>query len=284
MKSVLYIIFIVFILSSSTNAFGHEIGAPFSGAISEPVILHHAHIEDEQSLNMSFRDDFQKEEGGKKRSAFGSALELASSWGDEYNFGSEIFIPFSDTGNDNDRYAVGDIEFWPIKYAFLNEPETIMTGALSIGLPTGDKKNGFGEEQTKLGALLFIDQAWRNWYFGANAEFESVVSGPTETEVEFAFGVSYSFIKGTGDGIATPRPTQSFVPVLSLEMLSEEILSGLEKENDSLTILPGMHLWHPASDWLVTAGIEIPLSSYRNNDFTMHLKVRNHFNWGSFFK
>ena len=40
----------------------------------------------------------------------------------------------------------------------------------------------------KLGALLFIDQAWRNWYFGANAEFESVVAGPTETEAEFAIG------------------------------------------------------------------------------------------------
>ena len=38
----------------------------------------------------------------------------------------------------------------------------------------------------KLGALLFMDQAWRNWYFGANAEFESVVAGLTKTEAEFA--------------------------------------------------------------------------------------------------
>ena len=113
-----------------------------------------------------------------------------------------------------------------------------MIETLSIGLPTGDKKYGFGEGQTKLAALLFIDQAWRNWYFGANAEFESVVAGPTETE----------------------------------------------KKNDSLAILPGMHLWHPNSDWLVTAGIELPLSSFRNHDFTMHLKLKNHFNWGSFFK
>jgi hypothetical protein len=135
----------IFIFSSSINSFGHEVGAPFSGAISEPVILHHAHIEDEQSLNMSLHDHFEKEEGGEKRSAFGSAFEFASSWGDDYNFGSEIFIPFSDTGNDNDRYALGDIEFWPIKYAFLNEPERIVTGALSIGLPTGDKKYGFRE-------------------------------------------------------------------------------------------------------------------------------------------
>jgi hypothetical protein len=78
---------------------------------------------------------------------------------------------------------------------------------------------------------------------------------------------------GSWDGIAAPRPRQSFVPVLSLEIISAQILSGLEKESDSLAILPGMHLSQPNSDWLVTSGIELPLSSYRN-----------HFNWGSFFK
>ena len=40
----------------------------------------------------------------------------------------------------------------------------------------------------KLGALLFIDQSWRNRYFATNAEFESVIPGPTETEAEFAIG------------------------------------------------------------------------------------------------
>jgi hypothetical protein len=206
MKSFIFCIF--FIVSASGTALAHEIDAPFSGAISEPIILHHAHIEDEQSLNMFFRDDFQKEEGGKKRFAFESALELASSWGDDYNFGSELFIPFSDTGNDNDRYAVGDIELWPIKYAFLNEAERVITAALSVGLPTGNKERGFGEGQTKLGAMLFLDQAWRNWYFGANAELETVVSGPTETEAEFAFGVTYSFISRE-PAMASPPPGPS---------------------------------------------------------------------------
>jgi hypothetical protein len=47
--------------------------------------------------------------------------------------------------NDNDRYELRDIELWPNKYAFLNEPKKIVTGAFNIGLPTGDKKYGFGE-------------------------------------------------------------------------------------------------------------------------------------------
>lgn len=263
---------------------GHEEGAPFSGAISEPIRVHHAHIEDEQGFNFSFNDNFRKEEGGKKRFAFESSLELAAAWNDDFDLGSEILIPFSDTGNDDNRYALGDIEFWPIKYAFLNQRERILTGVLSIGLPTGNKTRGFGEDQTKLGALLFLDQSWRNWFFGVNAEFGSVVSGPTETEVEFAVALTYSFIEATGDGIAPSKPKQSIVPVLSLELISENILSGLEKENDQVTILPGVHLWSPASGWQASLGAEVPISSYRDNDFKIHFKVRNHFDWGRWFK
>jgi hypothetical protein len=55
---------------------------------------------------MSFRHHYEKDKGGEKLSAFGSSLEFASSWGNNYNFGSELFIPFSDTGNDNDRYVL----------------------------------------------------------------------------------------------------------------------------------------------------------------------------------
>jgi len=274
----------IFILATSSVVFSHEEGAPFSGAISEPIRTHHAHIEDEQSFNFSFIDNFRKEGNDKERFAFESSLELATAWNDDFDLGSEILIPFSNTGNDDNRYALGDIELWPIKYAFLNQRERILTGVLSIGIPTGDKTNGFGEDQTKLGALFFLDQSWRNWFFGANAEFESVVSGPTETEVEFAFALTYSFIEETGDGIAPSKPKQSIVPVLSLELISENILSGLEKENDLVTILPGIQLWSPASGWQVSLGAEIPISSYRNNDFKIHCKLRNHIDWGRWLK
>ena len=63
-----------------------------------------------------------------------------------------------------------------------------MIEALSIGLPTGDKKYGFGEEQTKLAALLFIDQAWRNWYFGANAELNLSQQGPPKLKLSPPLG------------------------------------------------------------------------------------------------
>jgi len=279
MKSVRFILCMVFILSTSGTTFGHEEGAPFSGAISEPIKVHHAHIENEQSISFSFYDDFEKEEGDQKRSAMEASVEFGVAWNKAFNLGSEISIPLSDLGTDDNRYGLGDIELLPIKYAFLNQPETILTGAMSISLPTGDKTHGFGEEQTKLGALLFFDQAWRNWFFGANAEFESAVSGPTETEVELAFAISYSYIEETRQGIAPSKPRQSIVPVLTLELISENVLSGLEKENDTLSILPSLQIWNPASGWQAALGAELPLSTYRNNDFKIHFKLRNHFDW-----
>lgn len=279
MKSVRFILCMVFILSTSGTTFGHEEGAPFSGAISEPIKVHHAHIENEQSISFSFYDDFEKEEGDQKRSAMEASVEFGVAWNKAFNLGSEISIPLSDLGTDDNRYGLGDIELLPIKYAFLNQPETILTGAMSISLPTGDKTYGFGEEQTKLGALLFFDQAWRNWFFGANAEFESAVSGPTETEVELAFAISYSYIEETRQGIAPSKPRQSIVPVLTLELISENVLSGLEKENDTLSILPSLQIWNPASGWQAALGAELPLSTYRNNDFKIHFKLRNHFDW-----
>jgi hypothetical protein len=282
MKSFRLILCIFFILSTSNTLFAHETGTPFSGAISEPIKVHHAHIENEQSINFSFYEDFEKEEGEKKRSAMETSVEFGVAWNKDFNLGSEITIPLSDLGTDDNRYALGDIEILPIKYAFLNLPETILTGAMSIGLPTGDETHGFGEEQTKLGALLFFDQAWRNWFFGANAELESVVSGPTETEAELAFAISYSFIQETGKGVAPSKPKQDIVPVLTLELISENVLSGLEKENDSLSILPSLQIWNPASGWQAALGAELPLSSYRNNDYQIHFTLRNHFDWAEF--
>lgn len=280
MKSVRYMLCVLFILILSGVSNGHENNSPFSGAIGELLKVHHAHIEDEQNISFTFYNDFQKEEDSVKRSAFETSLEFATTWNGDFSLGSEISISFSDKGNINDRYSLEDIEILPIKYAFINQPERILTGALSVGLPTGDDTNGFGEDQTKLGALLFFDQAWRNWFIGVNAELESVVSGPTETELEFALGLSYSFIKGTGQGIAPSKPKQSIVPVLALELINENVLSGLEKENDSTTILPSIQLWHPASGWQASLGGEVPISSYKNNDFQIHFQIRNHLDWG----
>ena len=58
------------------EAGAHEAGAPFSSAFAEPIILHHAHIENEQKLNVVGFKNLRTEE--KEVDAFSSSLELAA--------------------------------------------------------------------------------------------------------------------------------------------------------------------------------------------------------------
>ena len=68
----------VFFSPNAYRAAAHEEGAPFSGAIIEPLVNHHAHIENEQRLN-SFSLNGMVDEDGNKRSGFVQSLELAYS-------------------------------------------------------------------------------------------------------------------------------------------------------------------------------------------------------------
>jgi len=264
------------------EAGAHEVGAPFSSAFIEPILLHHAHIEDEQRVNFVGLKDLRTDE--KDVDAFSSSLELAVTWLDDFSFGSELFIPFSNTGTSNDHFGLGDIEIQPIKYAFLNKPETVVTGAFSLTLPTGDESQGLGGEQTTLAGKLFVDQAYRNWYLGSNAEYAASVSGPTFSAFEIATVLGYTFIRETGEGIAPARPNQPLVLSLMLEWVSESVLTGAEEGEHIMTILPGMQLWHPESNWKIRIGVGFPISSDREHDVAGHLQVGNHFDWEQFFK
>ena len=277
---IFFLCILVWVWAVETGA--HEAGAPFSGAFPEPILLHHAHIEDEQRLNLVGLNNFRRDD--EEAAAFSSSLELAIAWFDGFDFGSEIFIPFSNTGTSNDQFGLGDIEVQPIKYAFLNQPERVFTGALSLTLPTGNESRGLGGERTTLGGLLFFDQAYRNWYLGINTEYAASVSGPTFSELELAASLAYSFIRETGEGIAPAIPNQPLVLTLMLEMVSESVLTGAESGENIITLLPGIQFWHPESDWNVKMGIGFPLTSDRENDAAGHLQEGNHFDWGQFFK
>jgi hypothetical protein len=264
------------------EAGAHEAGAPFSGAIPEPILLHHAHIEDEQKINFAHFKNFQTERG--EETTLSAQMELAFTWSDDFRLGSEIFIPFSNTGVSNDQFGIGDLEIQPIKYAFLNLPETVLTGALSVALPTGDKSRGLGGKQTAIGGKLFLDQAYRNWYLGVNVEYEASVSGPTSSDLGFAMALSYSFIDETGEGVAPTVPHQTLVPALMLELVSESVLTGMEKGQDIISLTPGLQIWHPASDWNFRVGMGLPLSSNRESDLAVYVQFGNHFDWGHFLK
>ena len=273
----------VFLAGWALPAQAHEDGAPFSGAIIEPLRVHHAHIEDELRVNNAVLGNFRADDG--KRTAFENSLELGIAWTEEFTLGSEILIPFSNTGDDRDDYSIGDIEVWPVKYAFVNSPETILTGVLSFTLPTGDKSKGLGEGDTALGVFFLADNPYENWFVGVNAEIETAISGGTATETELAMVLSYSFIAETAEGsIAPSEPNQKFVPALSIEAVFESVLGGDEKGDSVVSVVPGVHLWHPASGWAARMGVDIPISSDKPADYSVLLQFGKHLDWEALFR
>ena len=263
-------------LISSFNAHAHQEGAAFSGAIIDPLKVHHAHIEDEQRLNISFL----KGENGNKDAILNS-LEFAVDWSNDFRWGSEVLIPLSNSGADG--YGLMDIEIWPIKYAFINEPETVFTGVLSATLPTGEKAKELGGENTALGVAFFLDHSFQNWFWGLNTEFGTVVSGETESEFEIASVIAYSFIKSTGTSMAPSNPSQNFVPAVFFETISESILSGLESGENLVTIIPGFSFWQPSSGWAFRVGAEVPISSNKEQDYSILFSLGNHRGWKNIF-
>ena len=272
-----FIVFLAPLISVTSQA--HQEGAKFSGALIDSLTVHHAHIEDEQRLNFSFLKNFQNSR--EEREVFSTSLELAVDWSEEFRWGSEILIPLSNGGSNG--YGLMDIEIWPIKYAFLNEPETIFTGVVSTTLPTGDKSRGLGGEDTVLGLLFFLDHAYKNWYLGVNTEIETIVSGEDETEFEFASVIAYSFINSTGASIAPSNPSQKFVPAALLEFVSESVLSGPEKGANTLSINPGLSLWFPSSGWAFRVGAEIPIGQDKEQDYSILFSLGNHVSWEDIF-
>lgn len=253
----------------------HEEGAPFSAAIVDPLIVHHAHLEDEQRLNMFFSKGFKRADG-KKRFVFMNQYELAIA--KDFTWGAEMFLPFS-TGGVGRNYGVGDIEILPIKWAFINRPETIVTAALGFTLPTGNKKHGLGEGNTVVAPHVFFDRGFGNWYVGVNLVPAVNITGAQGLSFEYSSVLSYSFISETEEAAPTV-PKQNWVWSPSLEVIGESVFRGEDRGKTFISLLPGLTAWHVPTGWQVHAGAQIPTSRRREDDVTLLLQVGNHFDWG----
>ena len=264
------------VLTIRSQAGAHEEGAPFSAAIIDPLVVHHAHLEDEQRLNMAFSKGFKRTDG-KRRFAFMNEFEMAVA--KDFTRGAEIFIPFSTAGVGRD-YGVGDIEIQPIKWAFFNQPETIATAALSFTLPTGSKKAGLGEGNTVIAPHIFLDHGFGNWFTGVNFAPNINIAGNRGVSLEYAGVLSYSFIWET-DRIAPTVPKQDWVWIPSLEVIGESVFRGEERRKTFISLLPGLTAWHTRSGWQFHVGIQIPTSSRRDDDLRGLFQIGNHVDWGN---
>lgn len=263
------------------SAHAHEKNAPFSGAIIDPFELHHAHIENEQRVNLA-RSTLRNPESGEKTKALTTELELA--WASpDYRYGFEIFIPYQrqtipdETGRNT---GVGDIEIRPLKYALINDPQLVVTTATGLTLPTGDKARGLGEGKTTLRQFLFVDKAVGNWFFGLNLGASVGLNAGATTEVEYGLVTAYSFISGTAaNAIAPTRPDQHVVWTPSLELTGVRGLTREARERREASLVFGLNAWLPRSGWQWRVGVAVPASQSREADRTFLFQIGNHFNW-----
>lgn len=265
-----------------TLAAAHEAGAPFSGAILDPLVLHHAHIENEQRLNLTATRTGAG--SGLRRVSFGAELEL--SWAaPSYDFGVEAFLPFSNLPDSGAGRVsgVGDIALRPIKFSPWMSRETVLTFATELVLPTGSTERGLGEGYVAVGELLFVDLALGNWFLGINAGVIGNVNGRLAPRVEYGAAASYSFIEETrAGGIAPAVPRQPVVVSASLEVLAESALGGREAGRSPISVLPGLSLWWPASGMQLRAGVERPVYG-APDDWAFMLQMGNHRRWNALF-
>lgn len=270
---------------ATVSAFAHEEGAPFSGAIIDPLVLHHAHIENEQRFNY-FNSFGVRDNTGRERNAYEGEIELAYA-SPNFRYGFEVFIPVASIPSPNDdgrETGIGDIEFRPLKLALYNSPEFILSTATAFRAPTGNDSKGLGADEWGGAQFLFADFARGNWFLGGNLGLETSLTGPRETALEYGIALSYSFIRGTEPGgLAAPSPRQDWVFSPSLELIGTHGLQGDAAGENSLSLVPGLTFWHAPSGWQIHVGVAAPVSGQRDNDATLLIQIGNHFNWGSLF-
>lgn len=273
------------LLLSAARLAAHEEGAPFSGAIIDPPILHHAHIENEQRLNF-FALRGVRDAAGEKRAAYETELELAYG-SPNFRYGFEVFVPFANqpaADGDGRVTGIGDMEVRPLKYALLMKPDFVISTASGFGLPTGSRKDGLGEDNTSFTQYLFMDKAQGNWSVLVNLGLGTNLRGDEDTWFEYGAGLSYSFIRDVKFAdVAPARPPQSWVMTPSVELVGEHSFRGSVVGRHTTSIAPGLSFWHVHSGWQIRLGVQVPVAGEREADSVFLLQVGNHLNWKRLF-
>lgn len=263
-------------------AAAHEAGAPFAGSIIDPLVLHHAHIENEQRINLFALRGVDRFDG---RRGAGTESELELAWSrDDFRLGAEVFVPFSripSPGSDGTQTGLGDIEIRPVKYSFVSEADFVLSTATGLTLPTGRRDRGLGAGDTVLAQYLFADKAIGNWFVGVNFSVDVRLNGNGGGSVGYGGVMAYSFIKDTSsDGVAKSRPKQAIVVAPSVEFFGKSRLSGGDASGSVASVLPGVTFWWPESGWQLHLGVSFPVTGAREADRIFLIQLGNHLNWG----
>lgn len=171
-------------LAESVSAHGGHAAQPIS--VIDPIVTHHALLEDELNLNLVGEHVLAVD-----WSAAMGSLELAYAVNDM--LGVEVFLPFgaawSTTGING---GLGDVELQIPKVSFVREYGLVMTTYVGLTLPTGSPS--FGSRAWVAAPHVLADLGVGPVGLQANVALE--VSSSGELAIELRGALSYSILTG----------------------------------------------------------------------------------------
>lgn len=233
-----------------------------SPALIDPLVTHHAVLEDELKLNL-FGSRFSAEDA----SAGALSLELAYAFTDL--LGVEVFLSLgmTDAGG-RLRGGLGDLELQFPKISFVREYGFVMTAYLGVVAPTAAEGSGLGEGAWILAPHVLTDLALGPVGLQMNGALELTTGGEVvaELRVSTAFTVA---LDAAGHVLLSPLvELEAEVPV------SEAAPVGL-------AVVPGVKLG--LGGWHVGLGVALPFGPERELDFEAMLQVGYHVSWRRLF-
>lgn len=240
----------------------HGDHASQSPSIIDPLITHHAVLEDELKLNL-----FGWRHAARDLTGGAASLELAYAFSDLV--GIEVFVPFGVTDTAGTlRAGLGDIELQVPKISFVREYGFVMTAYAALVLPTGSPGSGLDEGEWIVAPHLLADFALGPIGLQMNGAVELTTGG--EVVAELRVSTAYTVVLGAANEVLLS-------PLVELE--AEIALSGTEPVG--VALVPGVKLG--VGGWHVGLGLAVPLGREREADFEVMLQVGYHVIWNRLF-
>lgn len=238
---------------------GHKSQAP---GIIDPLVTHHAVLEDELKLN--YAGSQFDEEGVSEHTG---SLELAYAASDL--LGIELFIPYGATSvaGSTDR-GIGDVDLLLPKVSFVRDERLVMTTYVAVAIPTADRPAGADEATWVFAPHLLVDFGVRNFGIQGNAAVEYETDGAVALEGNASLAYTLTLSSGS---------KMSVSPLVELNV--EAPVRGEESGELFVAVTPGVKFgW---GGWHLGTGVQLPVSDAREFDFRAMAQVGYHVTWGT---
>ncbi len=240
----------------------HGLHSAQSPAIIDPLLTHHAALEDELKLNF-----FGARLEAERLTAATAFLELA--WAFSDLVGVELFLPFGVTAQDGlVEGGLGDVELQVPKVSFVRRFGWVMTTYAAVTLPTGRRAAGLGGEAWSVAPHLLTDLALGPFGLQLNGAVELTSLG--DVSVELRGSLAYT--------VELSRDRELLLSPL-VEVTSELGVRG--EPAPEVAALVGAKV--AVRGWHVGLGGQLPVAGRRDYDFRVLVQAGYHVSWARLF-